>query len=411
MHLTREEIQTLLFADASGAATNHLDACPTCGTLANEVTLELGLHDGLTWDLAELPELPREPEEGKFDAHARALIAERLEPSALDGDPLLDTDDGMLALLRAAHGLLGVEPARLRDIADAVLVASRSSVVTVVALRERANALRRTGDLTGAIDSITRGRDAAQRLVVSDHELAIFDYIESTVRSDQGRATEARELATRSLATFDRFGDTRRALYARMVLAALDYDAGAFESARATFHSLAAPLRRLGDRAAAASVVQNAGDCSLRLGDTAPARRDLTAAREEYEAMGASAEALSISWLLARVALAEGRHDDAEEMLREVADAHDARELRLDAALARLDLVELLATTGSRDEAARIARTIAGVFATAEARGPLAEAMALLREAVESGIALEDRLREVRGVIAALKSPALQDLG
>lgn len=411
MHLTRDEIRALLSSGTPGAAREHLDRCAACNGVADSVALDLALDDDLAWELARLPELPRVPAEDDLEARAAELIAAGTAPARLAADPSFGSEEGALAMLRAAHPLLNVDPARLRDVADAVLAAPRPDAVTVVALRERANALRRTGDLAGALDSIARGREAASRLTVSDHELAIFDYVEATVESDRGRSTEARALASRALEGFERFGDARRAAFARNALAALDYDAGSFESARDAFRELADRLRKLGDRAAAAALVQNAGDCSLRLGDTLAARRDLGAAKREYEALGLHAEALSIAWLLARTALAEGRSDEAEAMLRDVAEAHDARELRLDAALARLDLVELLASSGRRGEAAEIARAIASVFAATGARGRLAEALDVLRQAAESGAALDEPLREARGVISSMHPSALHAWG
>ncbi len=400
MHLTRDAIRTLLTEPARNPAPDHLALCTACGAIADEIALELGLDDALAWDLARLPEIPPDEGASELEMYATERLFVGGSGSELADDPRLGTDDGQLALLRASHALLIVDASRLRDIADAVLAGNRSDAVAVVALRERANALRRMGELPEALATVARGREVAGRLIVSEHELAIFDYIEATVLSDQSLHAPARELATRALATFTRYGDTRRALYSRLLLGAIEYESGAFSEARAIFQSLAAPLAAIGDRAAAVAVVQNAGDCSLQLKDLAPARRDLLAAELGYQQLGLTAEALSVKWLLGRVALEEGRYGDAELVLRAVAAEHDARALKLDAALARLDLVDLFGRTGRTGEAIELARTLASAFAAAGARGRLADAMAILREAVERGEAFDVHLREVREALS-----------
>jgi tetratricopeptide (TPR) repeat protein len=400
MHLTRATIRALLSDRAGSGLPDHLVTCPACGAVADEVALDLGLDDELAWQLAELPELPREERKDDLAAAASDLVAGNVAADELARDSRFAGEDGQLALLRAAHALLNVSPPRLREIADAVLATGPGDAVRVVVLRERANAQRRTGDLAGALESVGRGREAASRLVVSEHELAIFDYIEATVLGDQSRPAEARGLAERALAVFKRFGDTRRALYAQLMLGAIDYEEGAFESARELFRSVAAPLAKLGDRSTSLFSIQNAGNCSLQLHDLAAARRHFLEAKAGYEELGLATPLLSIEWLLGRVALAEGRHDDAERTLLAVAREHDARGMKLDAALTRLDLVELYRGTERNDDAVALARELASVFASAGARGRLADALEILREAAESGATLDEPLREAREALS-----------
>lgn len=401
MHLTRDEIVAALTAAGNEAASSHLATCSSCSAVADDVALDLGLDDELAWQLARLPELPRDDRPADLEAFAGELLARGIAAGELVRDPRLAGEEGLAALLRASHVLLNVEPVRLRELADAVLAVKPSDAVRVVALRELANAQRRTGDLAGALSSIERGRETALRLATSEHESAIFDYIEAVVLVDRSRLTEARALAERALVTFRRFGDTRRELYARLALGGIDYEVGALESARAAFLSLAEPLARLGDRAASLSVIQNAGDCSLQLHDLDAARRQFLEAKEGYEELGLTTPLLSIDWLLGRVAVGEGRYDDAEEAFVAVAQGHDMRGMKLDAALTRLDLVDLYRTTGRQDDAIALARGLASVFAAAGARGRLADALTVLREAVEHGATLDEPLREAREALAA----------
>lgn len=404
MHLTRDAIRALLTARSGEPLPEHAERCPECSAVASEVALDLGLDDELAWSLASLPELPADTGIDPLEEHARDRLRRGASAAELVRDPRLASEAGLLALLHAAHPLLDVEPARLRGIAEAVLAPGLPDAVTVVAFRELANAQRRTGDLAGALSSIERGREAASRLVVSEHELAIFDYIEATVLQDQSRPSEARALAIRALATFNRFGDTRRALYARLILAVVDCESGAFESARETFLSVAPPLARLGDRAASLGAILNAGDCSRQLHDLVSARRCFLEAKAGYLELGLEAPLLTIDWVLARIALEEGRPDEAEQAFLAVARAHDARGMRLDAALARLDLVELYRGTGRHDAAVALTRELASVFAAAGARGRLADALTILREAAERGATLDGPLREVREALASTTS-------
>ena len=78
--------------------------------------------------------------------------------------------------------------------------------------------------------------------------------------------------------------------------------------------------------------------------------------------------------------------------------------LKLDAALARLELVEMLQRNERRDEAVAITRSLASVFASAGARGRLADALTILRESTERGWSLDKPLREAREAISELIS-------
>ncbi|MBI2215040.1 MAG: hypothetical protein HYU52_15435 [Acidobacteria bacterium] len=408
MHLTRGAILALMTERAGEPLHDHLLTCNECGAIADDIALDFGLDDDLAWELAKLPEIPRENGEDALGAHALDLLTRGTAAAELVRDPRLEGDDGMLALLRAAHPLLNVDPPRLRDIAEAVIALAPPDSVAVVALREHANALRRTGDLPGALASIEKGRVVASRLVVSDHELAIFDYIEATVLGDQSRPSEARALAAHALVTLRRFGDTRRALCVQLLLGGLEYDAGSFESARAIFQSVAAPLAELGDRAASLGAILNAGDCSRQLHDLDAARSDFLEARAGYLELGLETPLLAIDWVLARIALEEGRYDEAERALYAVARGHDARGMKLDAALTRLDLVDLFRLTDRQDDAVALARELASVFAAAGARGRLADALTILRDAAERGSPLDEPLREAREALATAPASIFQ---
>lgn len=404
MHLTREAIRMLFTERSGGPLPGHVGSCPACSAAANEVALDLGLGDELAWRLASLPELPADTGIDPLEEHARKLLGRGASGTELVRDPRLASDAGLFALLHASHPLLDVDPARLRTIAEAVLALDPPDAVAVVALRELANARRRTGDLAGALSSIALGRAAANRLVVSEHELAIFDYIEAIVRVDQSELASARALAERALPTFMRFGDTRRSLYARLALGGIDYETGAFEAARERFLEVAPPLATLGDRAASLGAILNAGDCSRQLHDLVAARRCFLEARSGYLELGLEAPLLTIDWVLARIALEEGRPAEAEQAFLAVALGHDARGMKLDAALTRLDLVELYRGTGRQDDAVALTRELASVFAAAGARGRLADALTILREAAESGATLEGPLREAREALVSAPS-------
>ncbi|MGK2859700.1 MAG: hypothetical protein ACSLFQ_21085 [Thermoanaerobaculia bacterium] len=405
MHLTSEAIRALLTTRDAEQSSDHLFDCPTCSVVADEIALDLGLDDPLAWALAELPDLPLDEPAAALAAYATDTVASGLTAAELVRDARFETQEGLLALLHASHHLLDIDPLKLRNIADAVLgaaglAASPCDAVTAVALRERANALRRLGELPESLASIARGRAVARRLVVSEHELAIFDYIEATVLADQSCPHAARRLTQQALAVFARYGDTRRALCARLLLGALDYQMGAFDAARAVFRSLAAPFADAGDPAASVGTLHNAGDCSLQLKELETARRELVAAERGYREHGRTTEVLRGPWLRARVAMEEHAYDDAERALDAVATAFDATGLTLDAALARLDLVDLFQRTDRREDASALARALAAVFAAAGAQGRLADALAILREAVQRGWTLDEYLREAREAVS-----------
>ncbi|MFA6958240.1 MAG: hypothetical protein WC538_20420 [Thermoanaerobaculia bacterium] len=404
MHLTRDAIRSMLTGSDGGPMSKHLFACPTCSAVADEVAFDLGMCEPLAWELAALPELPRVEPSLAFDSWLHERLASGVAVAEFLREPRIASEEGLLALLRAAHALLNVDPVRLRELADGVLDVTelpeaKSDAVVVVALREKANALRRIGELPECLATIARGREAAMRLVVSEHELAIFDYIEALVCLDQSAVDRARTLGTRALAVFSRFGDTRRELYVRQLLGFVEHVTGSLAVARDVYRSIAPGLAALGDSAGAAGAIQNAGTCSAELGELVSARAEIEDAALRYAELGLTTESLRARWALAHVALRESRDAGAERELAAIADALEVHGLSLDAALARLDLVELYRRTDRGGIAAELVRSVASVFAAAGARGQLAEAMTLLRDAAENGTTLDEPLRIAREAV------------
>jgi tetratricopeptide (TPR) repeat protein len=179
------------------------------------------------------------------------------------------------------------------------------------------------------------------------------------------RTAEATSILRECSATFLRLGEERRSLQVAIMEAALLYDANEVAAARGAFLVARATAERLGEQRELARVLNNLGQCDVRLGDVDAATRHLRAALDLFEQEGMTAERQRVFWILARIQREHGRIQDAVAQFLQVRRELVSRGMMIDAALAGLDLVELLAATGEHDLVKQEAETLVRVFTAA----------------------------------------------
>jgi tetratricopeptide (TPR) repeat protein len=384
-HPTPIEIETTRLAGEPDPIAAHVASCPDCMETARMID---ALGDPLTWDLAALPDDPG------------------LDATGYEGEPILRE-------IEATERLRHADPAAAVVSCDALLRRPECRPETdggrhlsVLVLRERANALRVLGELGAALETVARARELAGDLVVADYECAVLDYVEATVRFEREELAAATALARRAGATLDLYGDAARAGKARLLTAAVSYKRGDFDAARAQFIALLQPNDRDLGAAMTAGLLHNLADCEVRLGYHAEARAHAARAGAHYRELGMTTELVRLSWLEARMALAAGEIHRAEAAYRETEARFRDAGLELDAALVALELVELCAGEGRREEAVALATRLATVFATAGTRMSLATTLAALRDAAARGEDLTAPVSVARATIEAAQSEA-----
>lgn len=378
-HPTPIEIGKNLHRSSETAVRDHLETCVECNQTARAIN---ALAEPLAWEIASLPE----------------------------SEPLSSPSQSVpLNRLNEAEKLRHIDPAAAVEICDEILrlpdctsETEEGHHLSVLVLRERANASRFRGDLRGALDTIERARSLANELLVSDYENAVLDYIQASVLHEMDELDRSVELAIRARSTLTLFGDSDRARKASFVAAAVQYKTGDFEPARRTCLEILESMSDGDDEATRAGLLLNLTTCEIRVERFQDARAHAREAEALLKKLGMATELTRLRWAEARMALAQGYSDRADRLLQETEASFREAGYDLDAALVSLELLELHENQGNRDDVVQIATRLAAIFAEAGAKMSLATTLAKLRDAAVSGDDVKEPILTARKTIEQL---------
>lgn len=366
-----------------GEIADHVSHCPDCSALVESARqLEALLSDREVWDYAEERNATAGVPDELLDI-LRTTIAEDREAKALL-DPLLSnpfafiwTDLASKTRFRTAGVVrrlceevltaCEVDPPHARDLADAVMLVVESldsehySEVELTNLRgmvwkARANALRRLGDLGGALEALERAKREFGRLNSQAPTLAVLAYLRADTLSALGRLDEAADEIQTASDAFAAQGSTKKYLQARSLSGVIALRRGDYSGARDLFLPLLDQAEADGDLAIVARVSHNLGALYVELGDPALASKYLLTAVSGWQALDKPTEAARAQWLVAKVLLASGRYLEAAERLAAVQSLFVAFGMAEDAALVRLERVEALLLAKRAKEARTLCR-------------------------------------------------------
>lgn len=290
-------------------------------------------------------------------------------------------------LIDEARAILPHAPNEALDLQEAAaLVAARVSLLAHGIERRqhllnrvdahRANTLRVLGELVAA-ESIWRSIHPRMKAYPGTplDEQAELLLLESLLRTDRREFAEAERLLARAGRLYRQVGDSvgqAKALVQRGNVA--DYG-GDSAAAIAIYHQAA----RLLDPAAHGKLYlmtqHNLANNLVELGRAVEGAEVMMTNRALYEAHDDPANRLRQSWLEGRLARAEERWNDAEQLLGQVRNGWLAQGMGYDAALVSLDLAELYLASGRTAKVKALARQLAPIF---ESRGVHREALAAL---------------------------------
>jgi tetratricopeptide (TPR) repeat protein len=361
----------------------HLSDCAECTALVESARqLEALLSDRGVWEYAdERDATSGVPEE--LLAVLRMTIAEDREAKALL-DPLLSnpfafiwTDLASKPRFRTAGvvrrlceevlSTVEVDPPHARDLADAAMLvvesldSSRYTDEELTTLRgqvwrARATALRRLGDLSGALEALERAKRELASLYVRPIAFADIAYVRADVLSALGRLAEAADEIQVASDAFASQGRTMKYLQARLLRGVIAIRQGDYAAARSVLLPLLDQAEADGDAAIVAGVAHNLGAMYVDLGDPALASRYLLTAVSGWQALDKPTEAARAQWLMARLLLSTGRYVDAAERLAVVQRLFETFEMADDTALVRLQRVEALLLAKRGKEARALCR-------------------------------------------------------
>lgn len=261
----------------------------------------------------------------------------------------------------------------------------RRTVLRSNAWRERANALRVTGDLPGALAAAQNAIAVLDSEPAADLELAMARRVHAFVRHQMNETGAPLEIIRGGIEIFRRHGDLAGELRSRNFVGVIQFDHGAYTEARGTFEDALRVAEEIGDHTMQASLHNNIGHCAQLLGDRLNAADHLIAAIRLFDMGGMIAERPHAAWGLAQLAADSGTLDRALMELTSVAADLLGGGMPLEAARVWLDVAELLVLAERHGEAQRLAVELVQRFTAAAAPREALHAFALLREAASAG--------------------------
>jgi tetratricopeptide (TPR) repeat protein len=386
---------------------------------------ETALRDPEPWLLADalsapppdprrLRDLAARLDEERADARellAPALVSlERFEAAAVARNLVYQSRGVVDVLTEAARPLRNTQPLLALAAADAaVAIATRLAEVDECPWRvagtahvERAWALFFVGRYREAEESLRFAVAAFDEdPQATDWDRAQASLVRANVYVETHRLEEASEEALSAAAAFDSFGDRQYYLTASVIEGHVlflrrDY--------RAAANLLDRVAMQTNDPLLRARVRQSAGNCYIELGEYDRAESYFFEAGALWEELGLHVERVRTSWSLGALAKARGDLSTAIERIDAARAAFDAIGIVNDAAIARLELAEVLLLAGRAEEVPALLRDVVVAFTAEGVMRNAALALAYLRESVAAG-AVEARLvRHVRLYLEELPS-------
>ena len=278
--------------------------------------------------------------------------------------------------------------------------------VRAQALRDYAYTLYYVGRYPEALQLADRAEKLFKQSPLPEFELARLKLVQSVILRSLERAGEAIALTRDAAEAFNRFGQHRRYIDARVFEGTMLWKLGRSKEALAVYLELEknaqiTPTTR-------AIVLHDIGLVYQDLRKYRESAEYLALALAEFELMAIKPQIIRTRWALARTLLLSRRAAAAIPLLREAWREFESLEMEADAALVALDLVEALMVGGDHEQVPAICRALLDRFARAGMNSPAITALAYLRESIAAGQATRTLVRHVQKFLRELpKEPAL----
>jgi len=271
----------------------------------------------------------------------------------------------------------------------------RRSDIRALAKLSLAAAAQRGGDLVAAEGAL---RDSARLATLGTRDPLLRAEtlrVESKIRSDQSRDTEARRLAQRSVAIFHRHHETRREARGRISLAIKFFHEGRPSDALRELDRARLLIDERQDGRLLLAIEFNRAFWHTEIDEPAPARRALPQLRDLIAAHGMAKDRVRLDWIEARITAQEGDLERSTELYRPVLERCLELDTIHDSAVVALELAVLLLELGRGSEVLTLADTVAPIF---EAQGVAPEAAAaviLAAASLRQGVTAHEVLRSL----------------
>lgn len=377
-----------------------MDAVPS--TVATLRAFATRMEDEDARAAAILPQLlsgERETWQGRLGEHpewrtaglVRALIARA-------SDAVMQVPLDGLEMTRLATDVAGVLDATDHPQAMAQLRGA--------AWREHAYALYYTGDFSAAENAVIRADAEFEMCAVSDYERARLNIVRTLVLRAFDRFSEAMRVSDSAVEAFSAFGDLSRLASAQLARVHILFSNGAWDEAAEILESLDRALVDSSEVDTHARVLGNLGYCARRRGDVDNAVRYYETSSQLFETLGVTTEAIRNRWSVTAMLAESGQIAEAYRRLVALTPEMERLGMFGEAAVNSLEVAELLLAEGRHDQVEEICRHAmlsferAGVAYTARAR----TALAYIQEAAAHRRASRELVRSVRTYLRRLPS-------
>ncbi|MEA2239330.1 MAG: hypothetical protein QOC81_4054 [Thermoanaerobaculia bacterium] len=406
------------------AVATHLNECNSCRNELQDLQATFLLHDR-AFDFPEWRKVDRERSSGLFEivatrqrmgseaARAETFFGELMRlpieewPSAIADQPNQRTEGMVLRLLREVEIEIKRRPhyaLLLINVAEGITTALDVPAMHLCAgdcWKQRANALRHLGRYPESLDAADLAAAFYRLLPVGDFELGQALYTRAGTLFKMTQYAETLGVLAAAQDLLRQFGDTMPFAKTLMLDAAVRFEQGEIARAEKTWFEVIPMLERFDDQVELARVRSNLAECSLRHGHPADALVQAQAAAKAFADLQMDAERMRSEWTVAAILQALGEHDRALELLYRAASAFQEIGMDADAGFVKLDITEELLRRNEWNEAARVARDLAGLFTAAGVTTASVTALSYLRTAVEGERATPALVRYVREYVTA----------
>lgn len=272
------------------------------------------------------------------------------------------------------------------------------------AWRDKAYALYYVGQFSEAEAALFASERHFSSCLVNEYELARNGIVKALVLRPFERFAEASEVAARSARTFEWYGDADKTVSARLAEVHMLFSRGMYTQAEITLVDLERQISVSTDVGTHARVLGNLGYCYRRLGKVELSIQYYDCASALLDDIGARTETVRIRWSVAVMLAEAGKVSDACERLSHLTREMEYLGMTSEAAVAALDVAELLLAQNRYDEVGEICRSAmqafehAGLSYTARAM----TALAFIQEATRQRRADQVLVRTVRDYIRKL---------
>lgn len=257
-------------------------------------------------------------------------------------------------------------------------------------------------------DGLRRAERAFARLPDGGTQIGRVELTRAVLLAKQKRHDEALGWARGAARRFEERGETKRYYDAKECEAGILMRLGQPEAAREMYETTCAVADILGDPEAKARAVTNLAISCREVGDVGSASKYFAEAIQWYQALGSSSMVVHTRWSIAQLALSAGNAVEAGQRLPGIVSELESRGMLLDAAYARLDLVEAWLLLGRVDAAHDECCVLVEFFAKAEILTGALTAIAFMKEAAAHRALSVRQVRAIQKYVKALAhSPAL----